>query len=109
MMETIRFDAIPRMMAKPRSRRQALYGLLGAAVAAVAGSGIVDTGLAATKHRGNGKIRKNGGKQKGKKNGQAKVTLCHHGETIRVARRVVRERLKKGAIRGACVYATAGF
>jgi hypothetical protein len=108
-METPRFDAITRIAAEPRSRRQALQGLVGATAALVAGS-IVSAGLAEAKPGGNGKGNKGGngkghnkgGNGKGKHNGNEKVTLCQNGHTIRVGRPAVRAHLKNGATRGAC-------
>jgi hypothetical protein len=100
MMESTRFDAIARMLAEPRSRRQALYGLVGTA-AALAGGSLVGANVAEAKKGGNGK-GKNAGNGKGKKKGNEKVSLCKNGHTIRVARPAVRAHLKKGATEGAC-------
>jgi hypothetical protein len=99
-MESTRFDTITRLLAEPRSRRQALHGLVGAA-ATLAGGRLVGAGVAAATKGGHGQGKK-GGHGKGKKTGNEKVTLCKNGRTIRVARPAVRAHLKKGATEGAC-------
>jgi hypothetical protein len=97
--ESTRFDTITRALAEPRSRRQALRGLIGAT--ALAGGSLVGAGMAEAKQGGHGKGKK-GGNGKGKKKGKEKVTLCQNGHTIRVARPAVPAHLKKGATEGAC-------
>ena len=101
-METTRFAVIPRLLAEPRSRRQALHRFV-AAAAVLTGGSVVGAGMAEAKPGGNGKGNQKGGK--GKKKGNEKVTLCHNGHTIRVARPAVRAHLKQGATEGPCASA----
>jgi hypothetical protein len=109
MVETTRFTVVSRILAEPRSRRQALSGLIGASV--LAAGNIVSFGTAQAqpghnngrKKPGNGHRRHKRNNDKGHRNRDHDVTLCHHGDTFRVARSAARAHLRLGAKKGGCV------
>jgi hypothetical protein len=98
-----------RILAEPRSRRQALAGLVGSAVLA-AGTIVSGSTARATSSHNNGRRKhgdghrrhqSNNGKDTG--NRDRKVTLCHNGTTFRVARSVASAHRRLGAKKGGCV------
>src|SRR3954467_14374159 len=106
MVEKTRFKVISRMLAEPRSRRQALSGLIGASV--LAAGNIVSFGTAQARSGNNNGRRKHGdgnrrhksNSGKGNRNGDHEVTLCRNGDTFRVARSAARAHLRLGAKKG---------
>ena len=108
-METTRFNLMSRMLAEPRSRRQALSGLIGTSV--LAAGNIVSFGTAQAKpghnngrrKHGNGNRRHKSNSGKGHRNRNHEVTLCHKGDTFRVARSAARAHRRLGAKKGGCV------
>ncbi len=93
-------DRFARGLTSVRSRRQALALLVGTGV--VVGLGEAEArkrGKHKGKHKGNGKGK---GKGNGKGNGQEKVTICHKGQTITIARPAVAAHLAHGDTEGAC-------
>jgi len=95
-MKDLTLDRFARGLTTVRSRRQALALLAGT-------STVVGFGAAEAKKGGNGKGKKKGhGKGKGKGKGKEKVTICHNGQTITVARPAVAAHLAHGDTEGAC-------
>ncbi|MDQ2655750.1 MAG: hypothetical protein M3Z20_22200 [Chloroflexota bacterium] len=93
-------DTFARGLTTVRSRRQALALLVG--TGAVIGLGEAEAkkgGKHKGKRKGNGKGK---GKGKGKGRGKEKVTICHKGQTITVARPAVDAHLAHGDTEGAC-------
>lgn len=97
-------DTFARGLTSVRSRRQALALLVG--TGAVVGLGEAEArkgGKNKGKRKGNGKGKgKAKGKGNGQGNGQEKVTICHKGQTITVARPAVDAHLAHGDTEGAC-------
>jgi len=87
-------DLFARSLTTVRSRREALALLVG-------GGALVGLGEAEAKKGGKGK-GKHKGHGKGKGKGKEKVTICHKGQTITVARPAVRAHLAHGDTEGAC-------
>ena len=95
-------DTFARGLTSVRSRRQALALLVGTGAViglgeAEAKKGGKNKGKNKGKHKGNGK-----GRSTGNGRGQEKVTICHKGQTITVARPAVDAHLAHGDTEGAC-------
>jgi hypothetical protein len=86
-MDSKTFDAVTRRFGGSATRRFAVRGLLTGAVALVGGATVLEAD--ARKHK------------QGKGNGK-KVTICHQGQTISVAKPALKGHLKHGDTMGAC-------
>lgn len=108
-METTRFNVMSRMLAEPRSRRQALSGLIGASI--LGAGNMVSFGTAQARpssnngrrKHGNGNHRHKSNNGKGNRNRDHEVNLCPNGDTFRVARSSSRAHRRLGAKKGDCV------
>jgi len=92
-MDSKQFDELVARLASATTRRNAVKGVVGGALATV---GV--TSVAAEKG-GKGKS-----KGKGKKHGHHKVEICHKGVTKLVPRPAVKGHLKHGDTLGPCPY-----
>ena len=99
-MDSKQFDELVAKLANTASRRNAVKGVVGGALASV---GV--TSVAAKPGTGKGpkegKGPKNGG-GKGKKNGKNKVAICHKGRTKFVPRPAVKGHRRHGDTVGPC-------
>jgi hypothetical protein len=116
-MDTKQFDELVARLANASSRRDAVKGVVGGALASVGVTSVAsakkDKRKGPKNGKGKGKGSKNG-KGKGPKNGngngngndkgkgQEKVTICHKGQTIAVAEPAVQAHLKHGDAMGPC-------
>jgi hypothetical protein len=106
-MDSRQFDELVARLRAAASRRSALQGLVGGALAAVGVTSVADAKPGKGKRKGHGKGK---GKGKGKSNGngngngkgQEKVTICHKGHTITVGAPAVKAHLKHGDSIGPC-------
>jgi hypothetical protein len=109
-MDFKQFDELVARLASAATRRNAVKGVVGGALASVGVSSV-----ASAAKKGKGKAKGNGsgkGKGKGKEtskggdngsgNGQEKMTICHKGKTISVAEPAVQAHLKHGDTEGPC-------
>jgi len=90
-MDADRFDVMLRIISQSPSRREALRLLAGDVLAGPFSRDVLSA--AATRKTGTHK-------------GKEKITICHNGRTIAVARRKLKRHLKHGDTRGACLTAT---
>ena len=90
-MDSKQFDELVARLASTASRRNAVKGVVGGALASV---GV--TSVAAKKGG------KNKSKGKGKKHGHNKVPICHKGVTMFVPQPAVKGHLKHGDTEGRC-------
>ena len=82
-MDSKQFDELVARLARGSTRRDALKGVAGGALASV--TGVVT--VASAKNGGKGKGKGKGkDKKKCKGKGKDKVTICHKGQTITVSR-----------------------
>ena len=95
-MDSKQFDELVARLARGTSRRQALKGVAGGALASVAGV------TAVTSAKNTGKKDKKPKKKKCK--GKDKVTICHKGQTISVSRCALKGHLGHGDTEGPCPY-----
>jgi hypothetical protein len=93
-MDSKQFDELVARLASTASRRNAVKGVVGGALASV---GV--TSVAAKPGNGKGK---SGSKGKGKKHGHNKVEICHKGVTKLVPKPAVKGHLKHGDTEGRC-------
>ena len=93
-MDSKQFEELVARLAKGATRRNAVKGAIGGALASV---GV--TSVASANHKGKGK---GGSKGKGKKHGHNKVAICHKGVTMFVPQPAVKGHLKHGDCEGEC-------
>jgi len=96
-MDSKQFDELVARLASGATRRNAVKGVLGGALAWVG----VTSVAAAKGGKGKGKA-KGKGKGKGKKYGHAKVTICHKGQTISVPEPALPAHMKHDDTMGPC-------
>jgi hypothetical protein len=90
--ESTRFDAISRKLAGTSSRRRFSGTLAALGLGSIASLSLLGGDAEAKK------------KKKGKK-----VTVCHNGQSIRVAKRKLKKHLRHGDAKGACAVDTIGL
>jgi len=86
-MDHTRFDNVTRIIGGTSTRRRFSGALAALGLSSVASLSLLNAGEADAKQRGKGK---------------KKVTVCHNGQTIRVAKRRLKKHLGHGDTRGAC-------
>lgn len=100
-MDSKQFDDLVARLARGTSRREALKGVAGGALASVAGVASVASAKNTAKKD---KKPKKGKKNKCKGKGKDKVTICHKGQTISVSRCALKGHLGHGDTEGPCPY-----
>src|SRR5215216_4640272 len=104
-MDSKQFDELVARLASASSRRSAVKGVIGGALASAG----VTSVASAKKDKSKGKGKKKG-KSQSKSNGDSnghgyglsKVTICHKGRTIEVAEPAVSAHLEHGDTLGPC-------
>ena len=94
-MDSKQFDDLVARLASGTSRRVALKGVAGGALASVAGV----TAVTSAKNAG-----KKDKKKKCKGKGKDKVTICHKGQTKQISRCALKGHLGHGDTEGPCPY-----
>jgi hypothetical protein len=109
-MDSKQFEELVARLASGATRRDAVKGVVGGALASVGVSSVASAGKKGNgkakgkgsgKGKGKGKGKSNGGKS-GSGNGQEKVTICHKGTTISVAAPALPAHLNHGDTEGPC-------
>jgi len=102
-MDSKQFDELVARLASAATRRNAVKGVLGGALASVGVTSVAaekgGKGKGKAKGKGKGKGKKNG---QNNGNGQEKVTICHKGQTISVAKPAVPVHKNHGDTEGPC-------
>jgi len=88
-MDRNRFDDMTRAIGGTSTRRRFSGTLAALGLGSIASLSLLGTDEADAKNRG-------------KKNGKKKVTVCHNGQTIQVAKRKLKKHLGHGDTRGEC-------
>jgi hypothetical protein len=108
-MDSKQFDELVARLASAATRRNAVKGVVGGALASVGVASVAAEKGGKGKSKGKAKAKGKGkAKSKGKGDGgdsgqgQAKVTICHKGKTISVAEPAVPAHMKHGDIAGPC-------
>ena len=101
-MESKQFDELVARLASTASRRNAVKGVVGGALASVGVTSVAAKKGGNGKGKGKGKAKGKGDQSKGKGKGQEKVTICHKGKTITVARPALKGHLKHNDTEGPC-------
>ena len=111
LMDSKQFDELLARLASAATRRSAVKGVVGGALASVGVTSVATAkkggggkGKAKGKGKGKGKAKgKGNGNGKGNKHGQSKVVICHKGrQTMEVPEPAVQAHLNHGDTLGPC-------
>jgi hypothetical protein len=96
-MDSKQFDELVARLSSGATRRNAVKGVLGGALASVGVTSVAaKPGTGKGPKGGKGPKEGKGGKGKGKKHGHNKVAICHKGRTKMVPQPAVKGHLKHG-------------
>jgi hypothetical protein len=115
-MDSKQFDELVTRLASAATRRNAVKGVVGGALASVGVTSVATAkkgeggkgkakgkGKGKAKGKGNGKAKgKGNGNGKGNKHGHSKVVICHKGKTMEVPEPAVQAHLDHGDSLDAC-------
>ena len=102
-MDSHGFDAFVQALGSPGSRREVLHVLSSALLVAVGAGPLGDVSAAERrKGRGKGSDGRQDPKRVDAEGKKKKVTICHNGQTIRVAKSAKKTHLKHGDTLGPC-------
>ena len=118
LMDSKQFDELLARLASAATRRDAVKGVVGGALASVGVTSVATAkkdgggkgkakgkGKGKAKGKGNGKAKgKGNGGEKGQKHGHDKVVICHKGKTMEVPAPAVPGHEKHGDTLGPCPY-----